>query len=334
MGTGGDGQVWVKTVVPGIPHFRWKQARTFGKRCRLPDCQPAGLPRWMIFVFLIVGVNFHSIGAEGPTNHAPVATLSLLDAVRTTVLQDPGIKIQETEVNAARGRSQQAKGFFDYRLQSSVLRSVTQDVQRYFATNTIPVLLGFKAQRDTNGNLILFRGKPIFDPIIANIYPTNFTRQTINETEFRLALEKLTRSGISFSPSIRLTRLDSSTELPNPDNRADMGLLIRIPLARGLGRKAVTAGETSARLEMEATQLMLRHIVSARVLNTVTAYWGFRAAQERLAILTESEGKALELRQSDAAAQPPQCPLSSRPQKGGSSHQLRSTSGRSRHKHA
>jgi outer membrane protein TolC len=138
-----------------------------------------------------------------------------------------------------------------------------------------------------------------------------------------LRLQKLFRSGVGFSPFITgdynhtqykgkkngyfVDRLDADgnpvfTEYGTKLQRfvdfggkniedlyqVDVGFDINIPLLRGRGVNSTGAPEKSAEVDLEASQLALRHAAAVSALNTAGAYWQLLAAQQRVDIFQRS----------------------------------------------
>jgi len=142
--------------------------------------------------------------------------------------------------------------------------------------------------------------------------------------QFSLELNKLFRTGVAFSPFVDANydhtqfvgpyktgffedRLDENgdpvvTELGTPIRRfvdfggkniadlyrVEVGFDVNFPLLRGRGVESVAAPERSAEVDLQASELALRHGASLSTLNTVLSYWQLYAAQERVAVLQHS----------------------------------------------
>lgn len=77
-----------------------------------------------------------------------------------------------------------------------------------------------------------------------------------------------------------------------------IGFTLDAKLLRGRGREATGAFETSANIDYDASELVLKHTASTSILNTVIAYWNLAAAQEFLDISkksTELHGRRVEV---------------------------------------
>lgn len=138
-----------------------------------------------------------------------------------------------------------------------------------------------------------------------------------------LRLEKLFRSGIGFSPFVTgsyshtqfkgkkngyfVDRLDADgnpvfTEFGTKLQRfvdfggkniedlyqAQVGFDVNLPLLRGRGVESVGAPEKAASVDLEASELALRHGAAVSALNTAVAYWQLLAAQEQVTIVERS----------------------------------------------
>ena len=117
--------------------------------------------------------------------------------------------------------------------------------------------------------------------------------EVIRNGKFQVGLSRTFRTGFQLNPFF-----DSTYEGSNfkgkpiePDLggkgvedlfNSRVGINFTFPLLRGRGRDQVAAGERSAEIEREAKLASLQHQASLSVLRTIQAYWGLRAAQDRL----------------------------------------------------
>lgn len=140
---------------------------------------------------------------------------------------------------------------------------------------------------------------------------------------FRLRLEKLTHGGILWAPFINAS-YDSTQFIGKrngffvpaldpfgqplvspsgiPLERAidfggknvedlyafEVGFEVNVPLLRNRGVDAVAAPENAARIDYDASELILAHSASESVLNTTFAYWNLVAAQDQVGVLEGS----------------------------------------------
>jgi outer membrane protein TolC len=186
--------------------------------------------------------------------------MTLLEAVRSTLTNDPNIQLFERQVDVAKGVSESASGQFDASLVSSLAGGVT----RLPRSETDRNLGGFPDVLTTVDTLAVYRA--------------GITNQF--------------RSGISAYVGIELDHLTDNLFQTEPANRADVSFVLRVPLLRGAGRAAVDAQERAARLGQEAAVLDLQQTVATRIFNTASAYWNCRGAVEQLVVLSESKGQA------------------------------------------
>src|SRR5258708_1394845 len=170
-----------------------------------------------------------------PVPSTPASGITLLDAVRSTLVNQPLLRIQEQQVNISRGIKQQASGQFDTSLGSSVIQS---------RTNT-PLTLYLKQQALLNGT------------------PTNDL--VTNLTTYNANAGKLFRSGISASIVLGVTRdLDNITQ-GGGINGSHLGLVVNIPLLRGLGSEAVAAQEGEIGRDGRCRGIELVRLIAPRV---------------------------------------------------------------------
>jgi outer membrane protein TolC len=196
------------------------------------------------------------------------------------------------------------------------LRSSLIDTRNQFLTNTIN-----QTQAGLDSGLV------DFNQLQQDV--TNLGDAPIDEVfidgSIGFSLTKLTRSGISFTPS--MDGAFSGTNYKDKPSSADFGgkgvpdlytlhagVSIGVPLLRGRGPAAVAAAEHAALLAHDASALELQHQMSQSVLVTVLAYWDLRAAQENLDIGTQAvtyQQQLLQLSQGlIAAGELPQAELS------------------------
>jgi len=210
--------------------------------------------------FLLVGSQ--SISDEVGPNETRYSTpgLTLLEAVRQTLAHDPNIQLQEQQVRVEEGLLKSASGQFDVAFNTALSQGVTR----------IP-----RTETDRNVS-----GLP--DPLTA----------VQDVTVYRAGVTNQFRTGISLDTGIELDRFSDNLYQGVPANRANVSFVVRIPLLRGAGRAATEAQEQAARVNRDAAVLDLQHAISARILNTVSAYWNCRSAAEQLQVLTNSQNQA------------------------------------------
>ena len=193
---------------------------------------------------------------------SPGPGLGLVDAVRLTLERQPGIKLAEEQVRFVNGSLQATLGAFDVRFGSALSRV-----------------------HDTS-------------PVIALTRPGAGAVRT-DAWSYDVFASKLFRSGLVLTPSITLAR-QSSNLSSLVENRSRVGFTVRQPLLRGRGADGVEAPSRSAKLEVDAASLDLRHVVSLSVLETVSGYWRYLAEVQRLQIARDSENRFVDLQSSAA----------------------------------
>ena len=222
----------------------------------------AGVPRpgarsgWGRFACAAVLASISSQPLAGQAPEAP--SLDVVKAARATIAAQPEILLQQQRLASSRGALQTASGQFDPQLSASLLR----------ARDTLPFT---DAQIEQTDQL--------------------YDAATTNTTAYRLGLEKVFRTGLTISPLLEVVREDVNV-LGAATNRAGVAFQVTQPLLRGRGRDVVTAQETAARLEVEATTLDLRQVIASSVVRTVQAYWGYLAAVRALDVLRKAEDRA------------------------------------------
>lgn len=192
--------------------------------------------------------------------------LDLEAVLRQTLSRNPAIRLQERQVELARGGLQQSAGSFD----PSVQLSVSQ-------------------KRDN---------QPLND-YYRRLYTTNYGSQlggAVTETRsdtgiVGATLEKTLRNGLVLSTTVSSTRTDGTTNAFNrwaPQNQGLISFNLTVPLLRNAGLTAA-AGERASELEWQAARQDLRQVVAKSVQSAVQAYWGLIAANKNLQIAREGE---------------------------------------------
>ncbi len=192
------------------------------------------------------------------TDASAQTTLSLLDAARITLEEQPSIRFQREQVTLAEGALQAQGGRFDMQLGGSA----------------------DTARSET--------------PLRLQDQPANLTSAVSYISRYRLGVDMPFRSGLILSPSVGVTRQDLVYD-PFATNRASVSFGLTQPLLRGRGAAVVTAQETAARYDVSATMQDLRHTASLSVFQAVMAYWQYVAAAKNLDVVRASEGRARRL---------------------------------------
>jgi outer membrane protein TolC len=182
--------------------------------------------------------------------------LSLGDVVRATLAHSPEIAQAELDVEAQRGALGQARGAYDPAFGAAA------------STLRSPV------------------------PSVSEQGVPSISRATA--MEYRVGVDQRLRSGVVLSPSLLVRRTDAGGTA-FPYSQAEAAAQLTVPLLRGRGETTERAGERAAGSALAAGQADLRHRRSRSVLDAVLAYWSYAAADRRLGVLREAQGRAATL---------------------------------------
>lgn len=218
---------------------------------------------WIFYVLLSLSV-FITARSSGAAE-ASYGGLRLLEAVKTTIRNQPDIQLKEQDVDISRGSLKTESGAFD--------TNITASAQ--YDHNTLPL-----------GS-------------IYQLYEIGLDEITDTATA-SAGVSKQFRNGISITPNVSLSRTDVeppalSTSIRGPSNTATIDFQITIPLLKGLGVDATGANERSAKINLEVSVLTMRQAIAADVLNTAQAYWDCVAAVMTVKQREESEARAVRI---------------------------------------
>ena len=207
------------------------------------------------------GVAPFSATATPPAEIAP--GLTLLDAVQSTLTQNPQLKVQQLQVQVSQGTQQIAAGAFDYFIASNAFQ------QRSIAPLT--------TYQQVSGG-------------------TTAADQVSETTTINVQGGKLFRDGISVTPTVSIARNVDNLISTTGTNTANVLLQVTIPLLQGRGKAVVDAQEIAATQDVTATQLDLQQLIAQLMTGTVLDYWNLVGAYKALNIDIESEKRGLEYR--------------------------------------
>lgn len=151
-----------------------------------------------------------------------------------------------------------------------------------------------------------------FDPAVQTIVgqsrsgePTpsqqEFVGLVTDQTSFSVAAPTMLRSGIVLTPQVGITRTGLSSSPGRSVSRASAAVNATLPLWKDVGGAVTRASELAAEHRERGVLADFRHR-TAQVTSSVTlAYWGYRAASDRLAIHRAAEARAVRLVQETAA---------------------------------
>lgn len=186
---------------------------------------------------------------------------SLREVVRWTLLQQPEIKLAEQQVVASRGALQQALGQFDFTLEAGIS-------QRGDYAPISPL------QQLTYGN----------PNRSLNTYTTNYYASASKQFSW----------GMTTSLSIQINRVDQNALLASYAQSVLVFSVVQ-PLLHGRGAESTAAAERAAKLQQEASQLQLRHVIAARLRDSCIGYWNYAAAHKSVERWVEAEERAKRL---------------------------------------
>lgn len=186
--------------------------------------------------------------------------VSLAEAIRRTLADQPGVQIQWETVRAAEGAWQSARGQFD----SNVVGGVNLE------------------RRDT----------PV-PPYAGPLSPLETREDTAT-----LAVSKQFRSGMTLTPQVNVIDAANADTRGQRVATSEVAVAVTVPLLRGAGRASAAAGEQAAALAWQAQGEAARFAVEGRVFATVNAYWGAVGAAEAAELLAETLGRGRDFLQS------------------------------------
>ncbi len=220
-----------------------------------------------ISLFLWHGPSFSALAENNSPSESKALAgqqgIGLMQAVQVTLFKQPAVLIQQQEVANSEGTLQREAGIFDPAFESSV----DYKKEKLPFADWERVLYGIGGITDTT-------------------------------TESSVSLKKKTRYGISFGPSVKISR-DQATKqdpdgnrIPISPNLALVYFTVDVPLLKGWGKQATDADEMAAREQLEASQLDLEQTISDSVLDTTETYWAYLEALKQLQVLREMEKDA------------------------------------------
>lgn len=185
--------------------------------------------------------------------------LRLGDAVSAALVGNPTLQIARLDMEGARADVMRARGAFDTRLSTR-----TSDDQR--ATSAL----------DESGT--------VADAALSS-RTSSFTAQLTRELP----------GGMVLQPALSVTRVDDARAVPIPYAQAGASLAIVAPLGPNRGGGVTRSAVREAELGRDATAQQIRQTAATSVRDVVGAYWEYRAAYQRAAVLASAEARAARL---------------------------------------
>ncbi len=203
---------------------------------------------YRIVALLPLAVCAHSVAQDN--------SLSLAQAIESTLREHPLLHAQEQQVQFSRGAVLRAQSQFD-----RVVSAGGSHSRSYTPLSEVEQTL-YGATSAT----------------------TNFTSIDAEETQ-------QFRNGITAGPMLTVTRTSDNVFTLAGLNQTHLGFQVNIPLLRGRGRDVVTAQETASGIEVEASLLDLNQTISDLLVNTAVSYWTAVAARRSLDVYREAEAR-------------------------------------------
>lgn len=197
----------------------------------------------------------------GQSSGPPSQPLGLVEALQSTLANQPALHIQEQQVVASRAAVRQATGLFDTVFETTL------------SQNRINTPLNF------------------YDRGQASIVGLMISNDVSNLTTLDIGASKEYRNGVTISPSLLTTRTTDNFYNLGGTNLSTLAFQVTVPLLRGRGRSVVAASETAAGIEVEASLLDLNQNISSLLSTTASSYWNAVGAAKSLKVAQESEAR-------------------------------------------
>jgi outer membrane protein TolC len=194
------------------------------------------------------------VNLAAQTGSVEPESLTLAQAIESTLRQHPLLRIQEEQVQYNRGALLRAQSQFDKVIQAN---GSTGRTYRPLS----------EAERT------------LYDTLSAT---TNLSSVDLSGTE-------QFRNGISATPLLSVARTTDNVATQNGLNQSHIAFQVNVPLLRGRGRDIVGAPEAAAGIEVDASLLDLNQTISDLIVNTVTSYWMAVAAGRTLNVYKDAE---------------------------------------------
>lgn len=227
----------------------------------------------------------------GAVLHAPAAPaqarLSLADALREALRQNPNTLLQQQQIVASRGAVLQAQGQFDPQVSANATRS--RDLRRLRRDEINALERGGSSATDPLAALLGLTAQPGIEPI---------STQVTNNIAYTVGVEQGLQNGLVLGASVGITtvydNISRANDIP-PQTTGRISFNVRAPLLRNAGAEATTANLSAAEAEYAASRYDLVFTNAQTLLNTTLAYWDFLARYRRLEIARDAEQRSLRL---------------------------------------
>jgi outer membrane protein TolC len=218
----------------------------------------------IVFCFSFVS----SLHAQTPDAQGAPAppSISLRDAIQRTIRSNPNVTILKETVVQAEGALQQASGDFDVLATSHVSAQGTK----------LPL------DQDTERTLSAAGGE----------YPDHVLQET---KSYGVGLSKLTRSGVSFSPSVSDIDVYDSSTGKAAQSGSVLNFNIYVPLLRNLGRDATGANELAKETNLKSARYATRYNISQLINITAASYWNCLASEISFNLTLDTQRRSQKL---------------------------------------
>ena len=214
---------------------------------------------------VLLGILIAVLPAAGQSS----SSLTLADALRSTLLRHPQLRIQEQQVIAQRGVLQQAAGQFDLSLGGDASQGHT------------------------------YRPLTDYEEFIYNQYDqSRIASAATNSSQIAFGATQQFRNGIIINPNITASRITDNLTNTKGISQGSIQFAVTLPLLRGRGRPVVTAQEASSEHQLEAALFEVNETISGLLAAVASSYWNVVAATKQLEVLRGSELRAKALTES------------------------------------
>lgn len=191
------------------------------------------------------------------------APLTLADALKMVLRNNPQVQIQEEQINVQKGILRQTAGQFDLALAANG-----------FEARTHQPLTGY--------NSFLYSE---YDGYFRNSVAAN-------SSQLNLSAVKELRNGIQFSSDIQALRIADNLTNRVGYNQGGIHFNALVPLLAGKGKRVVAANETAASKQVQAAVLNTDETAAITFAQVTSSYWNVVAARQEVTLMQDSNDRA------------------------------------------
>ncbi len=198
-------------------------------------------------------------------------TISLMDAAQITIENSPQILLQTLVLEGARAGEQIQAGAFDWTTYATIGGGQERS-PRFEQPDKAYLPTGARLDRDS------FKAMAGISKLFRNGMVSNFSVNMIKTDPY-------------------LTDLDPSKNKDNARiiNTSVVKFTLKVPFLKGAGAVSAQADEKAAQLNRKAAEYTFEYFVTNTLLNTVQAYWNYKAAQVNLKVQTDSKERVTKI---------------------------------------